>query len=263
MNEALVIIPTYNEKENISSIVARVLTTRRADVLIVDDGSPDGTGEIADHLARLYEEVSVLHRPGKQGLGRAYVAGFDWGRARGYKALVEMDADGSHHPESLPLMLDMLDDDTIDIVLGSRWVQGGVVVNWPLRRRLLSRGGNAYARIALGISIKDATGGYRVYRRSAIERIRLTTIESDGYCFQLDMLWRGLQTGLRVVEVPIIFTERTHGTSKMSGMIVAESLMRVTRWGLQRRAQSVTELVLHRRRLPSVRTVNRTQAPSR
>lgn len=264
MHPALVIIPTYNEIDNLEAIITRVIATNRADILIVDDDSPDGTGALADQLAQAHPEVNVLHRTGKQGLGPAYIAGFEWGCARAYGALVEMDADGSHHPESLPFMLDLLADDVdLDIVLGSRWVPGGVVVNWPFRRRLLSRGGNIYARLALGITVKDATGGYRIFRRSSLERINLASVASEGYCFQLDVLWRGLQKGLRVVEVPIVFTERVHGASKMSGSIVSESLRRVTRWGFERRTRSVTELLLHGRRLPSVRDLTRIEPASR
>ncbi|MEA9985461.1 MULTISPECIES: polyprenol monophosphomannose synthase [Subtercola] len=254
MRDALVIIPTYNELENLRPIVERVLATGTADVLIVDDGSPDGTGRLADELAHADPAISVLHRSEKSGLGMAYLAGFEWGLARGYTALVEMDADGSHHPEALPELLAQLVDH--DLVLGSRWVEGGRVENWPAKRKLLSRGGNLYAQLALGIAVKDATGGFRAYRSSALERIGLTAVESHGYCFQLDLVWRALQAGLRVVEVPITFTERTVGESKMSGSIVRESLVRVTVWGLRRRAQAVRAVVVNHHRLPSVRATS-------
>jgi dolichol-phosphate mannosyltransferase len=251
--ETLVIIPTYNEAENIAPIVGRVrASTPSAHVLIVDDASPDGTGELADALAGADTHVHVLHRSGKEGLGRAYLAGFAWGIARRYDLLVEMDADGSHHPEALPGMIDLAGSH--DLVLGSRWVPGGRVENWPLRRRILSRGGNLYARMALGISVADATGGFRVYRTSAVEALDLDDVESHGYCFQLDLVWRALQSGLTVVEVPITFTERINGVSKMGGDIVRESLVKVTLWGLRRRARSAREIVVHHRRLPSVRT---------
>jgi len=252
MNDALVIIPTYNERDNVELIIARTLAASSSlDVLVVDDGSPDGTGEIADRLAARHPQVHVLHRVAKEGLGAAYLAGFAWGIEAGYERLVEMDADGSHHPEDLPRLLALLDDH--DLALGSRWVPGGRVQNWPLRRKLLSRGGNLYTRIALGVAVKDATGGFRAFRSRALERIDLRSVASQGYCFQVDLLWRALERGLRVVEMPITFTERVHGESKMSGSIVRESLARVTIWGVQRRARETREVFLHRRRLPSVR----------
>lgn len=260
MNTVLTIIPTYNERENLAGIVRRVLATEASDVLVVDDSSPDGTGALADRLALAHTGVHVLHRTAKDGLGRAYLAGFAWARERGYDVVVEMDADGSHQPESLPAMLDELR--AADIVLGSRWVPGGRVVNWPLHRKVLSVGGNMYARLALGIDVRDATGGYRAYRTSALDTLDLEGVESQGYCFQLDLLWRGLERGLRVVEVPITFIEREHGVSKMSGNIVRESLWKVTMWGVRRRVAVFRELVLHRRRLPSVRANTRRLAPS-
>jgi dolichol-phosphate mannosyltransferase len=260
MNTTLTVIPTYNEIENIEGIVDRVMTVGCSDVLIVDDASPDGTGDLADRLASASSGVHVLHRSSKDGLGRAYLDGFAWGREHGYDVLVEMDADGSHEPESLPIMLEELR--TADIVLGSRWVPGGRVVNWPLHRKILSLGGNIYARIALGIDVRDATGGYRAYRVSALDAIDLGGVASQGYCFQLDMLWRGLERSLHVAEVPITFVERTHGVSKMSGDIVRESLWNVTVWGVRRRVAAFRELVLHHRRLPSVRANTRRLAPS-
>jgi len=251
-HDALVIIPTYNERENLERIVARVRAASAGlHVLVVDDGSPDGTGELADGLAARHAEVHVLHRTAKEGLGAAYIAGFAWGLERGYARLVEMDADGSHHPEDLPRLLALLDEN--DLALGSRWVPGGAVENWPLRRRLLSRGGNLYTRLALGIAVKDATGGFRAFRSEALRRIDLRSVESQGYCFQVDLLWRALERGLTVVEMPIVFTERVHGESKMSGSIVRESLAKVTLWGIRRRIGEVREVFLHHRRLPSVR----------
>lgn len=259
MSSTLTIIPTYNERENIRAIVDRVLAVGRSHVLIVDDASPDGTGAIADELAGAHDGVFVLHRTAKDGLGRAYLAGFAWGRERGYEVLVEMDADGSHPPETLPIMLDQLAE--ADLVMGSRWVPGGRVVNWPLHRKVLSIGGNVYARLALGIDVRDATGGFRAYRTSALEAVGLEDVDSQGYCFQLDLLWRILEKGMRVVEVPITFIEREHGDSKMSGGIVRESLWKVTMWGLRRRAAVVRELVVHHRRLPSVRANTHRLAP--
>jgi dolichol-phosphate mannosyltransferase len=241
----LVIIPTYNEGENIERVITRVReSTPDAHVLVVDDASPDGTGEIADALADADERVHVLHRQAKTGLGAAYIAGFGWGLARSYDVLVEMDADGSHAPEQLPRMLRALED--ADLVLGSRWVPGGAVVNWPRRRAVLSRGGSRYARLALGIDIRDATGGYRVFRREALERINFADVSSEGYCFQIDLVWRALRAGLRVVEVPITFVERERGESKMSGSIVREALVRVTEWGLRHRGGQLRDALRRR-----------------
>jgi dolichol-phosphate mannosyltransferase len=253
MYENLVVIPTYNEKDNVRSIVERTLVVADVDVLVVDDSSPDGTGDIADELAREHDgRVHVLHRSVKDGLDGAYLAGFAWGLERGYRKLVEMDADGSHHPEYLPGMLALADEN--DLVLGSRWVRGGEVENWPWYRELLSRGGNLYSRIALGIAVHDATGGFRVFTADALRRIDLTGIASRGYCFQVDLCWRALEAGLRVVETPITFTEREFGESKMSGNIVRESLTLVTRWGIDRRIREVRALVVDRKPLPSVRS---------
>ncbi|MGT2425217.1 polyprenol monophosphomannose synthase [Amnibacterium kyonggiense] len=253
MTSALVVIPTYDERENLLGIVARTLaaTPDEVHLLVVDDASPDGTGELADRLAAEHDRVHVLHRAGKDGLGAAYLAGFGWGLDRGYDALVEMDADGSHHPEDVTRLLAQLADH--DLALGSRWVPGGTVENWPRRRLLLSRGGNWYTRLALGIDVQDATGGFRAFRAEALEHVRLADVASHGYCFQVDLLWRALQAGLRVVEIPIVFTERIHGVSKMDRSIVLESLRMVGLWGLRRRAHAAFELLVHRRRLGSVR----------
>ncbi len=229
-----VIIPTYNERANLDDIVAR---TRRAvpdaDVLIVDDNSPDGTGDLAEKLALTDEHVRVLHRARKAGLGAAYLAGFGWALEHGYGTLVEMDADGSHDPAELPAMLAALA--TADLVVGSRWIAGGTVRNWPRSRALLSRGGNAYARIMLGLAVHDATGGYRAYRATTLREIGLADVTSQGYCFQIELTLRAVRAGLTVIEVPITFTERARGTSKMSRAIVAEALWRVTQWGLATR----------------------------
>ncbi|MGH3463410.1 MAG: polyprenol monophosphomannose synthase [Kribbellaceae bacterium] len=238
LGRILVIIPTYNEAENIEPIVARVRTSvPEAHILVADDNSPDGTGELADKLAAADEHVHVLHRKGKEGLGAAYIAGFDWGLDNGYGVLVEMDADGSHQPEELPRLLDALG--SADLVLGSRYVKGGAVRNWPKHREVLSRGGNIYTRLAIGVPLADATGGYRAFRRETLEGIGLDQVASAGYCFQVDLAWRALKKGFRVVEVPITFIERERGTSKMSQAIVVEAMLKVGRWGVAHRARQV------------------------
>jgi len=238
----LVIIPTYQERENIERIVDRVVTSiPSANVLVVDDGSPDGTGKIADELADADERIHVLHRTEKNGLGAAYIAGFDWGLDAGYDVLVEMDADGSHAPEQLPRLLAALEH--ADLVLGSRYVPGGAVVNWPRRRAVLSRGGNLYTRLALGLDLRDATGGYRAFRREVLEDIDYSAVASQGYCFQVDLARRASEAGFRVVEVPITFVERVRGESKMSGDIVREAFIRVTQWGIAYRGEQVRRTV--------------------
>jgi dolichol-phosphate mannosyltransferase len=237
----LVVMPTYNEAATVRKVVERVrAAVPAADMLIVDDSSPDGTGEIADSLAQLDSHVHALHRARKEGLGKAYVAGFRWGLERAFDTFVEMDADGSHQPEELPDLLAALRD--ADVVLGSRYVAGGRVVDWPWHRELLSRGGNRYSRIALGVPLRDITGGYRAYRASALRRLELATVASAGYCFQVDLAWRAVRSGLRVAEVPITFVERTEGASKMSGAIVREALWQVTRWGIAYRVGQLREL---------------------
>ena len=242
----LVVIPTYQERENIESIVRRVgAAVPAAHVLVVDDGSPDGTGKIADELAEADERVHVLHRTAKNGLGAAYIAGFGWGLERGYDVLVEMDADGSHAPEQLPRLLGALAG--ADLVLGSRYVPGGAVVNWPRRREILSRGGNLYVRLALGIRLKDATGGYRAFRREVLESIEYAAVASQGYCFQVDLARRTLAAGFRVAEVPITFAERVRGESKMSGDIVREAFVRVGQWGVAERRAQLRRAVSQRR----------------
>jgi len=238
----LVIIPTYNERENLPLILQRLrAAVPEAHVLVVDDSSPDGTGTLADKIAAEDSHVDVLHRDQKAGLGAAYVAGFRHGLAAGFEVLVEMDADGSHAPEQLPRLLTALDH--ADLVLGSRWVTGGQVLNWPRSRRLLSRGGNLYTRLALGIGLHDATGGYRAYRRAVLQTIDLSAIASEGYCFQVDLAWRAMQAGFRVIEVPITFAERERGESKMSGDIVREALLRVTEWGAAHRLAQLKGLL--------------------
>jgi dolichol-phosphate mannosyltransferase len=238
VGRVLVIIPTYNERDNLQPIIERVRGAySTANVLVVDDASPDGTGALADKLAVEDSQIHVLHRPGKAGLGAAYIAGFGWGLAEGYDVLVEMDADGSHAPEQLPTLLAALSG--ADLVLGSRWVHGGAVVNWPRSRELLSRGGNLYTRLALGIALRDATGGYRAYRRAVLEGIDYSAVASQGYCFQVDLAWKALRGGFRVAEVPITFSERQRGESKMSHAIVREALLRVTVWGARHRWQQL------------------------
>ncbi len=227
----LVLIPTYNEAQNLAGVLERLATAvPDAHVLVLDDNSPDGTGQIADEIAARDPRVNVLHRPGKAGLGAAYLAGFEWGLERGYSALVEMDADGSHRPEDLPRLIAALPE--ADLVLGSRWVPGGSVVNWPRSRRILSRGGTGYANLVLRLGIRDATGGFRVFRRETLEGLELAGVASQGYCFQIDLAARAVERGFRVVEVPITFVERELGASKMSRSIVFEALWRVTLWGL-------------------------------
>lgn len=240
-DRVLVIIPTYDERENLPLILERLFAAvPTAHVLVADDGSPDGTGEVADEWAARDERVTVLHRTEKAGLGAAYIAGFGWGLDHGYDVLVEMDADGSHPPEQLPRLLDALQH--ADLVLGSRYVPGGKVVNWPKHREWLSRGGNLYSRLALGVRINDITGGYRAYRATVLKALALDEVASTGYCFQVDLAWRTVRAGFRVAEVPITFTERQIGTSKMSGNIVREALLKVTVWGAAHRWQQVTGL---------------------
>jgi dolichol-phosphate mannosyltransferase len=234
LQRVLVVIPTYNEADNIEPIVKRLrVSVPEAHALVVDDGSPDGTGALADGLAAADEHVHVMHRTAKNGLGAAYIAGFRWALENGYEAVVEMDADGSHAPEELPRLLSALHD--ADLVLGSRWVAGGEVRNWPRSRFLISRCGNLYTRIALGLPFKDATGGYRAYRAQVLDKLALDSVSSQGYCFQVDLVWRSWRSGFRVVEVPITFTERERGQSKMGSKIVIEALWRVTWWGLTQR----------------------------
>ncbi len=230
----LVIIPTYDEAQNVERIVDRLLgSVPEAHALVVDDGSPDGTGELAEKLAAADARVHVLRRAAKAGLGPAYVAGFRWARGHGYDVVVEMDADGSHAPEQLPRLLAALQD--ADLVLGSRYVPGGRVEDWPVHRLALSRMGNRYTRWLLRLPLTDATGGYRAARARLIDELPFDDVASQGYCFQVDWAWRAVRAGARVAEVPITFTERTFGRSKMSGSIVGEALVRVTMWGVRDR----------------------------
>ena len=241
MTRALVIIPTYNERDNLPTIVARVLAAHAdLDVLVVDDDSPDGTGELADDLARDHPgRVHVLHRIEKDGLGAAYVAGFSWGLERAYPVLVEMDADGSHAPEELHRLLDAVGDGA-DLAIGSRYVDGGVINNWPWRRLALSTTVNLYSRWALGVGVRDSTAGFRAYRREVLQAIDLATVESKGYCFQIDLTWRALDHGFTIVEVPITFTEREVGASKMGASDIGEALVKLARWGIRGRPRATT-----------------------
>lgn len=241
LHRVVVCIPTYNERENLPRIVARVRTAvPAADVLVLDDNSPDGTGEIADSLAESDPQIHVLHRTGKQGLGAAYKAGFAWAIERGYDAVVEMDADGSHQPEQLPALLRAATN--ADLVVGSRWVKGGSVVNWPAHRKLISVGGNVYVWLMLGLPVRDATAGFRVYRTSALRTMDLDAVSSAGYGFQVDMTAELVRHGLRAVEVPIEFVEREVGVSKMSQDIVTEAFVNVGRQGVAKRAGQVKGL---------------------
>ena len=242
IGKVLVVIPTYNELENLPIIVAGVRAAApEVQILIADDNSPDGTGEVADGLAAKDKAVQVLHRANKSGLGAAYLEAFQWAKANEFDVVVEMDADGSHSPTDLVKILAALTNS--DVVLGSRWVKGGQVVNWPRSRELLSRGGNLYTRLWLGIPLKDATGGFRAYRMTAIAKIDVSKVESQGYCFQVDMAWRAVRSGLRVIEVPITFVEREIGESKMNQAIVKEALWRVTQWGLAKRGADLKALL--------------------
>jgi dolichol-phosphate mannosyltransferase len=234
VDRVIVIMPTYNERQNLDGMAGRIReSVPEADLLVVDDNSPDGTGDLADKLAEVDPRVHVMHRTGKAGLGRAYVAGFGWALDNGYNRIVEMDADGSHRPEDLPKLLAAAA--TADAVIGSRYVPGGTVVNWPKSREILSRGANVYNRLMLGVRIKDATGGYRVYRDSTLRAIDLNSIDSAGYCFQIDMTLRTLQAGLTIAEVPITFVERELGASKMSNAVIIEAFTRVAKWGISAR----------------------------
>ena len=231
----LIVMPTYNERQNLEMMAGRIReSTPQADLLVVDDNSPDGTGDLAEKLVETDQHVHVMHRTEKAGLGKAYIAGFSWALEHGYDVVVEMDADGSHRPEDLPRLLSAIDAGA-DGVIGSRWVPGGKVVNWPKKREVLSRGANIYTRLMIGFGIKDATGGYRAYRASTLRKIDLSNVDSAGYSFQVDITVRILRAGLRLVEVPITFVEREHGVSKMDGAIIREAFWRVAQWGVQGR----------------------------
>jgi len=228
MSKTLIIMPTYNERENLPRMAERLLKLSvPVDLLVVDDNSPDGTGKIADELATKNPQIHVLHRAEKNGLGRAYIAGFKWALTRDYEFIFEMDGDFSHDPGDIPDFLDAAEDDAADLVLGSRYSNGIRVVNWPLKRLMLSRGAGMYVKIVTGMPFTDPTGGYKCFRRRALESVNLDEVQSNGYSFQIEMTHRLWRQGLKVVEVPIIFTDREHGQSKMSGHIVKEALVMV------------------------------------
>lgn len=233
-SDAVVLLPTYNEIDNLSRIVPAILDAAPVDVWILDDNSPDGTGAVADALARAHTRVRVTHRPEKQGLGRAYLDGFRRALDAGYAKILEMDADFSHPTSALPELLRLTDD--YDVALGSRWVDGGGVENWPMHRKILSRGGSLYARLFLGVPVRDLTGGYKCFRREVLEAIDLDAVTTSGYAFQIEMTYRALQKGFRVVETPITFVEREQGVSKMSRAIVWEAILRVPRFRLEIRS---------------------------
>ena len=232
--QALVVVPTYDERDSITEVARRLFAAAgdRVDLLIVDDSSPDGTADLVRQLAEGPHDIHLLERPGKMGLGTAYVAGFGWALQRGYRAVVSMDADLSHDPAAVPSLLDALAG--AGLAIGSRYVPGGGVSNWGMLRRLLSRAGNVYAKICLGFKVEDSTSGFRAYDADLLRRLDLGTIKAEGYAFQIEMTWRALLAGEKVVEVPITFVERTAGKSKLSRRIVVEALLRVTKWGLSR-----------------------------
>jgi len=232
MNATLIVMPTYNERENLPRMVAKLLgLPARVDLLVVDDNSPDGTGQLADELAARHPEVRVLHRAEKNGLGRAYLAGFKWALERDYEFIFEMDGDFSHNPDDIPAFLETAQN--ADLVLGSRYVNGIRVINWPLGRLMLSKGAAAYVQIITGMPFTDPTGGYKCFRRKALQALKLDEVKSNGYSFQIELTHQLWRTGFRVAEVPIIFTERVKGHSKMSGHIVREALIMVWRLWLQ------------------------------
>jgi len=232
MNQTLIVVPTYNERENLSRMAQRLLALPvGVDLLVVDDNSPDGTGQLADELAAKHPAIHVLHRTEKNGLGRAYIAGFKWALERSYEFVFEMDGDFSHNPDDIPALLEAARD--AELVLGSRYINGIRIINWPLSRLMLSKGAAKYVHIVTGMPFTDPTGGYKCFRRRALEAIKLDEVRSNGYSFQIEMTHKLWRQGLRIVEVPIVFTERFHGHSKMSGHIIREALIMVWRLLLQ------------------------------
>jgi dolichol-phosphate mannosyltransferase len=230
MNRTVVIIPTYNERENIAELVESIINLRAGlDCLIIDDNSPDGTGRIADGLSAQHSEVSVMHRSGKAGLGKAYAAGFSYAIKKGYDSVITMDADFSHDPRYLPQFIEKLRES--DVVIGTRYIKGGGVKNWPLPRILISRGGSLYSRLVTGMPLHDATGGFNAYHKKVLEAIQPATIKSEGYSFQIEMKYRSWKKGFRLVEIPIVFVDRTQGKSKMSKKIFLEAIFMV--WKLR------------------------------
>lgn len=247
LGRVVMVVPTYNESANIEWIIGRLRAAQPdVDVLVMDDNSPDGTGKLVEALAERDPQVQVVHRTEKAGLGAAYRHGFRVALDQGYDVIGEMDADGSHQPEQLQRLLDAVGDGA-DLVIGSRWVPGGSIVNWPKSREVLSRGGNLYVRFLLGMPVKDATAGFRLFRRATLEAIDIDTVTSTGYVFQTDMAYRTLQQGLTVREVPIEFVERERGDSKMSKDVATESLKLITRWGIAERRAQLRSLVGNRR----------------
>lgn len=241
----LIVLPTYNEVDNIVSILERVgAHAPWVDLLVVDDGSPDGTADRVRWVMQRMPQVHLLERTTKDGLGAAYRAGFAWGLARHYDVLMEMDADGSHRPVDVPKVLAAIENGA-DLAIGSRYVAGGAIPNWKLSRRLLSKGGNQYAAAMLGIGVHDATSGFRAYRSGLLERMDFAHLTADGYGFQIEGAWRAVRTGARVVEVPIRFEDREHGESKMSKSIVVEALRLVTQWGLRERWERASTRMIH------------------
>ena len=229
----LVVLPTYNEIANIEKMLRAIRAeVPSCDVLVVDDGSPDGTADAADRVREEMGQINVLRRSGKGGLGSAYRAGFSWGLERGYDSFVEIDCDFSHDPRALPDMLSL--GEKYEVVIGSRYVPGGAIPSWSTSRLLLSKGGNRYASLLLGLGVADSTAGYRVYSKSALEKIDYQTVRADGYGFQIEMTYRARSGGATIVEHPISFTDRTEGESKMSRAIVTEALWMVTKWGVAR-----------------------------
>ena len=228
MNDTLIIVPTVNERENLPKVAQRLLSLPvKVDMLIMDGNSSDGTAQIADELAAKHPEIHVIHEAKKSGLGRAYLAGFKWALEKGYEFICEMDSDLSHNPDDVPQFIEAAKNQNADLVLGSRYSGGIRVVNWPLKRLLLSRFAGIYVHVITGMPFTDPTGGYKCFRRRALQAINLVEIKSDGYSFQIEMTHRLWRTGFKIVEVPIVFTERVHGQSKLSRQIVREALIMV------------------------------------
>lgn len=232
-DEVTVVVPTYNERDNLETLVNAVLAYGYR-LLIVDDGSPDGTGRLADRLATTNQLVEVIHRPVKEGLGPAYVAGFEHALANEARVICEMDADFSHDPTALPGLVDVVASGNADLAIGSRYVPGGSTPDWPIHRRVLSQAGNLYARLMLGMTVRDATAGFRAYRGGSLAGLEAETCQASGYGFQVELAWRAARQGMRIVEVPIVFRDRVYGESKMKGKIVVEAMWLVTKWGVGR-----------------------------
>ncbi len=245
---ALVVLPTYQEAPNIVAVLERLrLEAPKVDVLVVDDGSPDGTADLAEEAAARLQQIVVLRRPGKSGLGQAYKAGFAVALEQGYDAVVEMDADLSHDPAAVPSLLSALDQEGADLAVGARYVPGGAIPAWSWHRAALSRWGNRYAAVVLGLEVHDATSGFRAYRTAMLADLALEDVRADGYGFQIEMVYRITRARGRVVEVPITFVDRTAGTSKMSGRIVVEALLLVTAWGVRDRVRWLLDRARGRR----------------